>query len=134
MKNVLADRTKLIDASGIRKVFALAASLKDPVNLSIGLPDFDVPDDIKAAAIAAIQAGANRYSQTSGDAELVEKLAAQVTADYAWVDPNVMVTSGVSGALQLIFMALIFSGNLFNPDEAIKTVVPQYGPKGFQKG
>ena len=36
----LADRTKLIDASGIRKVFALGAQLKDPVNFSIGQPDF----------------------------------------------------------------------------------------------
>ena len=43
----LADRTKLIDASGIRKVFALAAKLDDPVNFSIGQPDFDVPETIK---------------------------------------------------------------------------------------
>ncbi|MHC5089493.1 MAG: hypothetical protein ACYSOT_07780 [Planctomycetota bacterium] len=34
----LADRTGLMDASGIRKVFALAAELKDPVNFSI-VPD-----------------------------------------------------------------------------------------------
>ncbi|MHC5101264.1 MAG: aspartate aminotransferase, partial [Planctomycetota bacterium] len=40
----LADRTGLMDASGIRKVFALAAKLKDPVNFSIGQPDFDVPE------------------------------------------------------------------------------------------
>jgi aspartate aminotransferase len=60
MKDYLADRTKMIDASGIRKVFALAAQLKDPVNFSIGQPDFDVPDKIKAAAIKAIEDGFNR--------------------------------------------------------------------------
>ena len=49
MKNYLADRTKLIDASGIRKVFALAAQLSDPVNLSIGQPDYDVDEAVNAA-------------------------------------------------------------------------------------
>ena len=39
----LADRTRTFDASGIRKVFDLAAKLPDPINLSIGQPDFDVP-------------------------------------------------------------------------------------------
>ena len=112
MKDILADRTKVIDASGIRKVFALAASLKDPINLSIGLPDFDVPDNIKDAAISAIKAGSNRYSQTAGDAELVTALTERVKHDYpTWLDPQVMVTSGVSGALQLIFMALINPGD-----------------------
>ncbi len=55
-----------VDASGIRKVFDLAAKLPDPINLSIGLPDFDVPEAIKAAAVAAIEAGPNRYTQTQG--------------------------------------------------------------------
>ena len=71
----LADRTKLIDASGIRKVFALAAKLKDPVNFSIGQPDFDVPDPIvKEAAIDAIRKGFNQYSQTAGQVEVVERV------------------------------------------------------------
>lgn len=64
MHELLAERTKLIDASGIRKVFALAADLKDPVNLSIGQPDFDVPEQVKRAAITAIESGCNSYSQT----------------------------------------------------------------------
>ncbi len=59
MKDILARRTGLIDASGIRKVFSLAAKLTDPINFSIGQPDFDVPGDIKAAAIEAIETGHN---------------------------------------------------------------------------
>src|SRR5262249_44803299 len=46
----IAERMRSIESSGIRKVFDLARSLKDPVNLSIGQPDFDVPAPIKAAA------------------------------------------------------------------------------------
>src|SRR5262245_20130690 len=62
----IADRMRSIDASGIRKVFDLARSLKEPVNLSIGLPDFDVPGPVKAAAHAAIDCGENAYTVTQG--------------------------------------------------------------------
>ena len=44
---MIAKRVNVVDASGIRKVFDLAQDLKDPVNLSIGQPDFDVSDPIK---------------------------------------------------------------------------------------
>lgn len=111
MQHLLADRTKLIDASGIRKVFALAAELKDPVNFSIGQPDFDVPDPVKAEAIKAIEAGLNKYSQTAGDAELKGKIAASVTAEFGWDNPSVLVSSGVSGGLLLAFMALVNPGD-----------------------
>ncbi len=75
MKRIIADRTSKIDASGIRKVFALASSLKDPVNFSIGQPDFDVPEPLKEEAIKAIKAGQNKYSQTAGDANLKKRIA-----------------------------------------------------------
>ena len=47
-KSWLASRTGSFDSSGIRKVFDLAAKMKDPINLSIGQPDFDVPEAVKA--------------------------------------------------------------------------------------
>ena len=55
--NWIADRMRKIELSGIRKIFELGQSLNDPVDLSIGQPHFDVPDPIKAAAHAAIDAG-----------------------------------------------------------------------------
>jgi len=82
MKKLVADRTSLIDASGIRKVFALAGELKDPVNFSIGQPDFDVPEPLKQEAIKAIEAGLNRYSQTAGEKDLMDKIAAQAAAEF----------------------------------------------------
>jgi aspartate aminotransferase/aminotransferase len=111
MEKQLADRTNLIDTSGIRKVFALAAFLKDPVNFSIGQPDFDVPDALKQEAIKAIQTSHNRYTQTAGDAELQAKIKAKIKAEFSWDQPAVLVTSGVSGALLLAFMALINPGD-----------------------
>jgi aspartate aminotransferase/aminotransferase len=111
MEKYIADRTKLIDASGIRKVFALAASMKDPINFSIGQPDFDVPDALKEEAIKAIRAGQNKYSQTSGNSILKEKIAEQVKTEFGWSNPAVLVTSGVSGGLLLAFMSLINPGD-----------------------
>jgi aspartate aminotransferase len=107
----LADRTRLIDASGIRKVFALAAELKDPVNFSIGQPDFDVPEPIKEAAIDAIRSGHNRYSQTAGDTQVLARLKAKIQSDYGWSNAPLMLTNGVSGGLLLAFLALVNPGD-----------------------
>ncbi len=111
MKNIIADRTSKIDASGIRKVFALAAQLRDPVNFSIGQPDFDVPEKLKEEAIKAIREGFNKYSQTGGDTALNIKIAEQVREQFRWEKPAVLVTSGVSGGLLLAFLALINPGD-----------------------
>ncbi len=111
MKKILADRTSKIDASGIRRVFALAAELADPINFSIGQPDFDVPEVLKEEAIKAIKAGQNKYSQTAGDSILKEKIAEQVRAELGWPEPSVLVSSGVSGGLLLAFMALVNPGD-----------------------
>ena len=111
MGKIIADRTKLIDSSGIRKVFALAASFKDPVNFSIGQPDFDVPEELKNEAIKAIEAGHNKYSMTAGDTALQKKVAEQITKQFGWKNPEVIVTSGVSGGLLLAFMAIVNPGD-----------------------
>ncbi|MFH1882280.1 MAG: aminotransferase class I/II-fold pyridoxal phosphate-dependent enzyme [Planctomycetota bacterium] len=113
MKDIISNRTSKIDASGIRKVFALAASLKDPVNFSIGQPDFDVPEPLKEEAIKAIKAGQNKYSQTAGDAILKKRIAEQIKNEFGWSEPAILITSGVSGGLLLAFLALI------NPDDEV---------------
>ena len=70
----IADRMGSIEASGIRKIFERAATLPDPINLSIGQPDFDVPRPVKEAAHAAIEAGKNGYTVTQGIADVQKKL------------------------------------------------------------
>ena len=62
----IADRMSKIEASGIRKAFDMSKSMKDPINLSIGLPDFDVARPVKDAAIEAIERGHNAYTLTQG--------------------------------------------------------------------
>jgi aspartate aminotransferase len=111
VKKYLANRTALIDASGIRKVFNLAASMKDPINFSIGQPDFDVPEQLKRIAIEAIKHDKNKYTVTSGDPVLRARIAEKITAEFNWHNPATLVASGVSGALLLAFMSLINPGD-----------------------
>ncbi len=114
----LADRTAKFDSSGIRKVFDLAAKMSNPINLSIGQPDFAVPEAIKEAAIAAIHADKNGYSVTQGAADLRNRLQQRVDAELGHADRRVLVTSGTSGALVLAILALVNPGDeviVFDP-------------------
>ncbi len=114
----LADRTRLFDASGIRKVFDLGAKLKDPINLSIGQPDFDVPAPVRQAAIDAIQSRKNGYALTQGMPVLREKLQSQIRKQYGHDDREVFVTSGTSGGLMLALLVLLNPGDeviVFDP-------------------
>lgn len=110
----ISDRAAAVDASGIRKVFDLAAKMPDPINLSIGLPDYDVPEVAKKAAIAAIESGGNRYTQTQGIAPLREVLRQRLSAEFGRDCGEVLITSGVSGGLFLAILATINPG-----DEAV---------------
>lgn len=126
IERLISERSRGIDASGIRRVFDLGAKLKDPVNLSIGQPDFPVPEAIRSAAVQAIGNNANGYTVTQGIAPLRNRLARHLEDDVGWkVDPRpaseaemsrpgVLVTSGTSGALMLAFLVLLNPG-----DEAI---------------
>lgn len=109
----IADRTRAVDASGIRKVFDLAATLKDPIDLSIGQPDFDVPDKIKEAAIDAIRSGFNKYTQTQGIKPLVDQVRARLAHRYTKLgtDYGLLMTSGVSGALALLMLSCVQPGD-----------------------
>ena len=74
----LSDRSRKFDSSGIRKVFDLGAKLENPINLSIGQPDFDMPQPSKDAAIEAINAGKSGYTPTQGVKPMSDRL--QITS------------------------------------------------------
>jgi aspartate aminotransferase/aminotransferase len=107
----IADRMSKIDASGIRKVFALAAKMKNPINLSIGQPDYDVDEVCKEEAIGQIRAGFNSYTQTWGIEPLREGVSEYYESRFGVPLKNVMITSGVSGGLFLALMATVNPGD-----------------------
>ncbi|HLX59835.1 MAG TPA: aminotransferase class I/II-fold pyridoxal phosphate-dependent enzyme [Planctomycetota bacterium] len=110
-QTLLAQRVAGLEASGIRKIFDLAATIKDAINLSIGQPDFDVPDPIKESCIAAIRSGFNRYPPSAGFPEL-RSLVKDHFQHLNGIRPEcAIITSGTSGALTLALMALINPGD-----------------------
>jgi len=115
IQRLLCDRPRAIEVSGIRRIFELGAQLADPINLSIGQPDFPVPEPIKRAAIEAIEQDRNGYTLTQGVAPLRERIERDLALDLGWSfgagnDPGVLVTSGTSGALILVALCLLGPG------------------------
>jgi aspartate/methionine/tyrosine aminotransferase len=103
----IADRTRAFDSSGIRKVFDLASQLEDPINLSIGQPDFAVPEPVQGACIEAIRSGKNGYSLTQGMPVLREKLQERIDGEYRHADRRLFVSSGTSGGLVLTLLSMV---------------------------
>lgn len=106
----LSRRTKEIEASGIRKIFDLAANLEQPVDFSIGQPHFDVDPDIKQEAITAIEQGFNKYTPSGGIEELKQKIRLKEPELFE-NGRNIIITAGVSGGIMLSFLALIDPGD-----------------------
>jgi len=120
-EHLFAHRTRHVDTSGIRKVFDLAAAMTNPIDLSIGQPDFDVADAVKQAACEAIRAGRNGYALSQGMPVLREKLKARVDAALGHDDRELFVTSGTSGGLMLALLVLV------NPGDEVVMFDPGFG-------
>ena len=115
LSRLISERARAVDASGIRRVFDLAARMKDPINLSIGQPDFPVPQVMKDAAKAAIDADHNGYTVTQGIPDLLHAIWAHLRTNVGWHGPTdelgAAVTSGTSGGIILAAMALLDAGD-----------------------
>ncbi|MSR41125.1 MAG: aminotransferase class I/II-fold pyridoxal phosphate-dependent enzyme [Phycisphaerales bacterium] len=131
--SLLSRRAHAIDASGIRKVFDLAQHLKNPINLSIGQPDFPVPQTIKDAAIAAIEQDKNGYTPTQGCHELLHAIWTRLGQEFQWhKDPihglSAIVTSGTSGGLFLALLCLLNEGDEVIIPDPYFVMYPAMGP------
>jgi aspartate aminotransferase/aminotransferase len=107
---MIAKRLTDIKPSGVRRIFDLARQMKDPINLSIGEPDFDIPGPLKEEGIKWIRKGFNKYTPTQGIPELREKIASHLKKKGVHFE-EVMVTAGVTGGLLLASLALINPGD-----------------------
>lgn len=92
---------------------ALEKEGRDIIHLEIGEPDFDTPDCIKEAGIKAIKEGKTRYTHSLGIPELREAICHYYLDTYGiHINPDqILITSGTSPAMLLIFSALLEQGN-----------------------
>ena len=109
-ETLLAQRVKGIEPSGIRKIFDRVPLAENQINLTMGEPDFDVPDPIKEAAHQAIQDGFNKYTPTQGIPPLREAIGEHLKGREIPFE-EVMVTAGVSGGLVLSTLAMVNPGD-----------------------
>ncbi len=100
----------------------LKASGKDIIVLSAGEPDFDTPDNIKAAAKAAIDAGKTKYTAPDGIPELKQAVAAKFKRENGLDYEPSQVSIG-TGAKQVLFNALIAT---LNPGDEVIVPAPYW--------
>jgi aspartate aminotransferase/aminotransferase len=106
-----ARRLDRLEVSGIRKIFELAGGIRDPVDLSLGQPDFPPAPEIQEAAIRAIREGKHGYTVTQGLGGLREKIRAELVRRAGFSGQEILITSGVSGGLFLAMGALVEKGD-----------------------
>jgi len=105
------------------KARALKAAGRDVIGLGAGEPDFDTPDNIKKAAIKAIESGrASKYTAVEGLAELktavIGKFKRENNLDYK---PNQIIVS--TGGKQVLFNALMVT---LNPGDEVIIPAPYW--------
>lgn len=88
----------------------LKAAGKDIIALGAGEPDFDTPDNIKAAAKAAIDAGHTKYTAVDGMAELKDAIVAKFRRDNG-LEYSASQISVATGGKQILYNALVATLN-----------------------
>ena len=122
----------------------------DIIHLEVGEPDFDIPTAVKAATRKALDEGLTHYTHSLGDPGLREAIAQHYLDTYGVsVKPDqVVVTSGTSPAMMLVFAALLEGGQeviISDPAYAcypnfisflggVPVRVPVYEKDGFEFG
>ncbi|MDP6238139.1 MAG: pyridoxal phosphate-dependent aminotransferase [Alphaproteobacteria bacterium] len=105
-----AERLSRIKPSPTMAVTGRARELKaaghDVIGLGAGEPDFDTPDHVKEAAIAAIRAGHTKYTAVDGTPELKEAICAKFKRDNSLDYTPAQINVGVGGK-QVLFNALL---------------------------
>ncbi|MFE2316458.1 aspartate transaminase [Streptomyces sp. NPDC059441] len=88
------------------------------LDLTVGEPDFDTPDHVKAAAIRAIEAGETKYTPVNGTPALRAAIAGKLRERHGLEFTDARITVG-GGAKQVIFLALMAT-----LDEGDEVIVP----------
>jgi aspartate aminotransferase len=109
----LAERLKKINPSSTLAITSRAKKLKsagfDIVNFAAGEPDFDTPDFIKEAAVAAIKSGFTKYTPTTGTAELKKLICQKFKKDNSleYAPDQIIVSNGAKHSIYNALMVLL---------------------------
>lgn len=115
-----------VRASTTLAVDSLAKQMKadglDVIGFGTGEPDFDTPDNIKAAGVEAINGGKTKYTPAAGLIELRKAVAARVKLDYG-LDYDFNQITIASGAKHSVYIALCA---ILNPGDEVILPAPYW--------
>ncbi|MEM6374650.1 MAG: pyridoxal phosphate-dependent aminotransferase [Pseudomonadota bacterium] len=124
--SVLSQTLARVKPSPTMAISALAMDKKargeDVISLSAGEPDFDTPENIRAAGIRAIEQGKTRYTQPDGIPELKEAICAKFARDNGLSYAPSQVSVG-SGGKQILYNALMAT---LNPGDEVIIPAPYW--------
>ena len=107
---MVAQRTREVELSGIRKMFEAAPP--NAINLGLGEPDFEPPKEVVEEMVRAVRGGLNHYGPSAGLPALREKVAERYRDRApATARENVVVTGSGSEALMVAALALYDPGD-----------------------
>lgn len=122
IQNILSDRVKSIEPSGIRKFFDIVAEMKDAISLGVGEPDFVTPWHIREEGIYSLEKGSTHYTSNSGLLPLREEICKYLSRrfDISYTPKQVLVTVGGSEAIDICIRSLV------NPGEEVLIPEPSF--------
>jgi len=115
--SLIATRLGFIKPSPTLAVSAKASELKlsgvDVISLGAGEPDFDTPENIKLAAIAAIKAGATKYTNVDGMPELKKAVCKKFKRENGleYLPEQIIIGTGGKQVIYNLFMATLNKGD-----------------------
>jgi len=113
LENLINNRVKNIEISGIRKFSNMVANVEGMISFTIGQPDFPTPEHVKQAGIKAIENDFTSYTHNAGTIEL-RKAASDFMAHkynlHYHPETEVIVTLGASEAIDIAFRTILTEG------------------------
>ncbi|MGB9677366.1 MAG: aminotransferase class I/II-fold pyridoxal phosphate-dependent enzyme, partial [Candidatus Ratteibacteria bacterium] len=126
MENLISERTKLLKPSATlslnRKAKQMKANGLDVINLTVGEPDFDTPEEIKEYAIKAMKDGFTKYTEEKGIKELREAICEKLEKEnnLKYEPEEIVVSNGAKHSLFNIFLSIL------NPGDEVIIPVPYW--------
>ncbi len=112
--NSIANHVAAIPPSGIREFFELVQGRPDVISLGVGEPDFTTPWHIRESAIYALERGKTSYTSNLGLLKLRESISNYIAQFFGPIyhpDNEILITVGVSEALDLALRAIVNPGD-----------------------
>ncbi len=132
--NRLTNRVTSVPPSGIRRFFEIASTMEEVITLGIGEPDFVSPTRIIEAAKRSMDQGLTGYTSNAGIGELRDAISYELERLYGVrydAGLEILVTVGVSEAVQLAMLALLEPGDeILIPEPCFVS----YGPTAIFAG